>query len=94
MSSFFEGWTAHDIIGTLNRREVIAALLEQEIPPSSFRSWDSIGQMIMSSSDDVKMILHESAIAKKDVEDQHQATLLKCRREARAMVRNVQRHLG
>ena len=82
---FFRGMDGHDIIGTLNRNEVRAALLEQEILPSSFRSWDSIGRMIMSSTDIIKTILHESTIAKKDVEDQHQATVLKRRHEAWAM---------
>lgn len=94
MSSFFDGWTAHDIIGTLNKREVETALLDQKVPPSSFRSWNSVERMILSSSDQVKTILYESAIAKKDVEDQHQAMVSKRRREARAMVRNVRRRLG
>lgn len=90
----FEGWSAHNIIGTLNKAEVEAALLDFKKPASSFRTWDSIEAMIMSSSDDVKTILYQSAIAKKDVEKQHEANVLKRRREARAMVRNVRRRLG
>ena len=50
--------------------------------------------MILSSSDMVKTILHESAIAKKDVKDQHQVMVLKRQCEAQAMVRNVRRCLG
>ena len=94
MASFYEGWSSHDIIGTLNRAEVKAALLDQKLLTLDFRTWNSIDKMIQSSSDMVKTILHESAMAKKDVEDQHRASVLKRRREARAMVRNVRRRLG
>lgn len=90
----FEGWSAHDIIGPLNKTEVRATLLGCEIPPTCFRTWDSIENMIMTSSEAVKMILHQSAIVKQKVEEQHRIEVLKRQREARATVRNVRRRLG
>lgn len=93
-SSFFNGWSAHDIIGSLTRTEVRLALLDHGIRPNCFRTWDAIEAMIMTSSDEVKSVLYQSAIAKSNIEEQHRLTTLKRQREARAVARNVRRRLG
>lgn len=90
----FNGWSAHDIIGSLNKKEVRAALLDFGLNPKCFRTWDSIEKLILTSSDTIKTTLHQSAIAKGNIEEQHRMEVLKCRLEARAMVRNVRRRLG
>jgi hypothetical protein len=36
MSSLFDGWSAYDIVGPLNKKEVRAALLDYEIEKSCF----------------------------------------------------------
>ena len=94
MLSYFDGWSAHDIIGPLNKKEVRTALLDYEIEKSSFRSWDSVERMILRSSDEVKEVLFQCGQAKKRVEDEHRICGLKRRREARMMSRNVRRRLG
>ena len=71
MSSVFEGWTAVDIVGPLNRSEVRRALLNFQIPKSCFRTWDAIEEMILSSSDEIKGVLYESALVKRKVEEEH-----------------------
>lgn len=94
MTSSFAGWSAHQIIGTLNRNEVRAALLEFKMEKSSFRTWDTIEKMILESSDDVKRVLYECGVTKANVERQHQISGLKQHREAMAMARNIRRHIG
>ena len=94
MSSFFEGWSAHDIIGPLNRKEVRAVLVGLEVGRVSFRTWNDIGKTILNSDDDVKVALFETGIAKWNVEEEHRLIGLKRRREAKAMSRNVRRHIG
>lgn len=42
MSSSFNNWSAHDIVGPINKREVCAALLDYEINKFCFRTWDTI----------------------------------------------------
>jgi hypothetical protein len=54
MISFFDNWSAHDIIGPLNKREVCAALLDFEIERKYFRTWDTIEEMVVNSTDEVK----------------------------------------
>ena len=96
MASMFtsNGWTAHDIVGPLNKKEVRAALLDYEIERSSFRTWDSIEEMVLTSSDEVKNVLYESGLAKKKVEEEAEKVARKRRAEARAMSRNVRRRIG
>lgn len=94
MTSPFAGWSAHEIIGPLNRREVRAALLEYNIERSCFRTWNTIEEMVLKSGDDVKTTLYESGLAKANVEKQHQLIGVKRHREAMAMARNVRRHIG
>ena len=65
----FEGWTAYDIIGFLNKAEVRLALLDFDLEKSCFRSWNSIENMILNTSDDVKDALYQSALAKKKIEE-------------------------
>jgi hypothetical protein len=93
MPSCYDGWTAHDIIGPLNKREVRAALLDFEIQKSNFRNWDSVERMVLGSSDDVKNVLFRCGEAKRKVEDEHRICMLKRRRESRMMSRNVRRRL-
>lgn len=90
----FAGWSAHEIIGPLNQREVRTALLEYNIERSCFRSWNTIEQMVLKSGDDVKRVLYESGVTKANIEKQHQVIGLKQHREAMAMVQNVCRHIG
>ena len=94
MASFFKGWTAHDIVGPLNKSEVRAALLDCDIEKRWFRTWDLIEQMILAASEEVKNIVYQSALAKKKIEEQHQKVVLKRKREDCAMARNVRRRLG
>ena len=93
MSSIFNNWSAHDIVGPLNKSEVRAALLDYPIERSCFRTWDSIESMILSSSDEVKSILYQSGVAKARVEEEHRVLVHKRHREAETMSRNVRRHL-
>ena len=65
---YFDGWTAYDIIGPLNKREVRAVLLDFEIQKSNFRDWDSVERMILGSSDEVKNVLFRCGEAKRNVE--------------------------
>ena len=94
MSSFFAGWSAYDIVGPLNKREVRGALLDFDIEKKWFRSWDSIEDMILNASDDVKNALYQSAMVKKKVEERHRMDVLKRRLDYQTMVRNVRRRLG
>jgi hypothetical protein len=93
MASIFNNWSAHDIVGPLNKREVRAALLDYAIERSCFRTWDSIEKMILSSSDEVKSVLHQSGVAKARVEEEHQIVIHKRHREAEISSRNVRRRL-
>ena len=94
MSYDFTGWSAYDIVGPLNKREVHSALLDFEIEKSCFRTWDSIEAMLMRSCDVVKGVVYESSMAKRKVEEQHRLAVLKRKREEQSMVRNVRRRLG
>ena len=94
MSLSFIGWSAYDIVGPLNKREVQAVLLDYGIEKKWFRSWDSIEEMIMRSSHEVKTVLYESSMAKKKVEEQRRIAELKRKRESETMARNVCRQLG
>ena len=89
MTSFFHGWSAYDIVGPLNKAEIRAALLDYQIERSCFRTWDSIEDMILSSSDEIKRIVYESAVTKKNVEEQQRLTSRKRHREIRNMERNT-----
>ena len=71
MSSFFAGWSAHDIIGLLNLKEVHAVLVELEVGRVSLWTWDDIRETILNSDDDVKAALFECSIAKWNMEEQH-----------------------
>lgn len=94
MTSPFAGWTAHQIVGPLNKKEVDAALVEFKIERSSFRTWNTIEQMIMSRGDNVKGTLYKCGVAKANVEKQQELIGIKRRQEAKAMARNVHRHLS
>lgn len=94
MSSAFYGWSAHDIVGPLTKGEIRSALLEFEIEKSSFRTWDSIEDMILRSSDEVKVVLYESGMAKKKIDEQHRIAVIKRKREEETITRNVRRRLG
>ena len=94
MTSFFHGWSAYDIVGPLNKAEIRAALLDYQIERSCFRTWDSIEDMILKSSDEVKRVVYESAITKKNVEEQHRIASCKRHREVQNMQRNTRRRLG
>jgi hypothetical protein len=94
MMSFFDGWTAHAIVGPLNKKEVRTALLDYGIERLCFRTWDTIEQMILNSSDEVKKILYESGVSKRIVEEQHRSATLKRRREERSMRRIVRQRIG
>ena len=94
MSSFFQGWSAYDIVGPLNKAEIRAALLDFQIERSCFRTWDSIEDMILSSSDEVKRVVYESAVTKKNVEDQHRLAVCKRHLENQTMERNTRHRLG
>ena len=94
MSSFFDGWTAYDIVGCLSKREVQSVLLDYSIEKRWFRSWDTIEEMILRSPDDVKNVVYQSAIAKKKIEDEHRRELERRRIESQRLARNVRRHIG
>ena len=89
MASFFAGWSPSDIVGSLNRSEVRAALLDHDIAKGSFRSWNSIEQMILEASDDVKNILYQSVLVKGKIKEQHHISKLKRKLEQQMMLRNV-----
>ena len=94
MTSSFHGWSAHEIVGSLNKKEVRVALLDYEIDRSCFRTWDSIERMILESSDDVKETLYRCGLAKGKVEEEHRMMIRKRRREELQMSRNVRRRSG
>jgi hypothetical protein len=94
MAANFDGWSAHDIVGPLNRKEIRTALLDYEIEKKNFKTWDAIERMILNSSEEVKFVLFRCGEAKKNVEEQHRLTTLKRRRENRMTIRNVRRRLG
>lgn len=94
MLSIFNGWSAHDIVGPMNKQEVRASLLEYGIEKSCFRTWDAIERMVLESSDEIKAVLYQSGEAKKRVEEQQRIIAVKRRREAQIMSRNVRRRLG
>lgn len=94
MTLTFDGWSAHEIVGSLNKKEVRAALLDYGIERSCFRTWDTIEEMILSSTDEVKEVLYRSGVAKGNVEEEHRNVMRKRRREALEMSRNVRRRLG
>ena len=54
----FNSWSAYDIVGTLKKSEVCAALLDYSIERSCFRTWDFIEDILMNSSDDVKSAMY------------------------------------
>jgi hypothetical protein len=94
MDSKFKDWTAYDIVGPLNKREVRAAVLDFEIKKGCFRTWDTIERMLGKCSDEVKTVIYESAMSKKAVEESHRIDVLKRRREAVTFERNVRRRIG
>ena len=94
MSSSFNGFSAYDIVGSLNKREVRALLLDYDIERGCFRTWDTIEEMILASSDEVKNVVYQSALAKRKVEEQHRMENLKRKREEELTARNVRRRLG
>ena len=94
MSSPFNGWTAHEIIGPLNRSEVRAALLDYGIQRNCFRTWNAIERLVLESSDEVKNILYQCGMTKARVEEQHRLAVAKRHREDLTMTRNVRRRLG
>ena len=93
-TSSFNGWSAYDIVGSLNKKEVRAILLDYDIERSCFRTWDTIEEMILASSDEVKSVVYESALAKGRIEEEHRIEVLKRKREEKKMARNVCRRLG
>ena len=93
-TSSFNGWSAYDIVGSLNKKEVRAILLDYDIERSCFRTWDTIEEMILASSDEVKSVVYESALAKGRIEEEHRIEVLKRKREEKKMARNVRRRLG
>jgi hypothetical protein len=92
--SSFENLTAYDIVGPLNKAEVKAALLDYGFERKRFRTWDSIEDLVLTSSDEVKNVLYQSAVAKKDVEEQHRIEFRKRHLEDQQIQRNVRRHIG
>ena len=94
MTSIFNGWSAYDIVGSLNKKEIRALLLDYDIERGSFRTWDAIEDMILASSDEVKNVVYQSALAKRKVEEQHWIEILKRKREEELQARNVRRRLG
>ena len=91
MESSFENWSAHDIVGPLNRAEIRSALLDFKIEKKCFRTWNSIEEMILSSSDAVKRVVYESSLVKRKIEEQHRQDIVKRKREDQALARNVRR---
>lgn len=94
MGSSFENWSAYDIAGPLNKAEIRSALLDFEIERKCFRTWRSIEEMILSSSDMVKRVVYESSLAKRKIEEEHRQRVVKRKREHQALARNVRRRLG
>jgi hypothetical protein len=94
MSSAFYGWSAYDIVGLLTKKEIRSALLDFQIEKSCFRTWDSIEDMILTSSDEVKAVVYESAMAKKKIDEQHRIAVLKRKLEDQTIARIVRRRLG
>lgn len=94
MTLIFNGWSAYNIMGSLNKKEVCAILLDYDIKRSCFRTWDTIEDMILASSDEVKSVVYESALVKRKVEEEHRVEVLKCKHEEKQMVRNVHWWLG
>ena len=94
MTSIFNGWSAHEIVGPLNKAEVRKALLDYDVEKSSFRTWDSIEKMVLGSSDEIKEALYQSGMTKKKIEDEHRIETLKRRQEAQRIERNVRRRIG
>ena len=90
----FEGWSAYDIVGPLNKREVRAALLDFRIERVAFRTWDSIETMLLSSSDEVKDAVYRCSLVKRKVEEEHRQAGIKHKREEDVRSRNVRRRLG
>ena len=90
----FDGWSAHNIVGPLNRSEVRNALVDHGIQRNCFRSWASIEHMILESSDEIKDILYQCGLTKARVEEQHRIMVAKRRREDLFLRRNVRRRLG
>lgn len=94
MSSSFDGWSAHDIVGPLNRSEVRGALLDHGIQRNCFRTWNTIERMVLESSDEIKNILYQCGLTKARVEEQHRLVVAKRRREDLLIARNVRRRIG
>ena len=94
MPSFFDGWSAVDIVGSLNKREVRALLLDFGIEKSCFRSWDAIEEMILGASDEVKDVVYQSAKTKENIEERHRLEMRKRRLETQVMMRNIRRRIG
>jgi hypothetical protein len=92
--SSFENWAAYDIVGPLSKAEVKAALLDYGFERKRFRTWDSIEELVLTGSDEVKNVLYQSAVAKRNVEEQHCIELHKRRLEDQKMQRNVRRRIG
>jgi hypothetical protein len=94
MASFFNNWTAHEIIGPLNKREVRSALLDHGFERKCFRTWDLIEEVVLNSTDEVKEILYQAGLTKNRVEEQERRASLKRKRESMMMQRNIRRRLG
>ena len=94
MSSPFQGWSAHEIVGPLNRSEVRAALLDHGIQRNCFRTWNTIERMVLESSDEIKTILYQCGLTKAKLEEQHRLMVAKRHREDLMMTRNIRRRLG
>jgi hypothetical protein len=94
MPSKFQQWSAHDIVGPLNKAEIRAALLDYRMERSLFRTWDSIERLILGCSDEIKQVLYQCGVAKAKIEEERRVAGRKRRRDAQTMARNVRRHLG
>jgi hypothetical protein len=94
MTSKFQGWTAHEIVGCLTKKEVRAALLDYEIERAHFRTWDTIEEMIYKCSDEIKEVLYRTGVAKGNIEEEHRAVMRKRKREEVERRRNVRRRTG
>jgi hypothetical protein len=69
-------------------------LLEYPIERSCFRTWDTIEEMILKSSDEIKDVVYRSGVAKAKIEEEHHNMVLKRKRENQVMRRNVWRRIG
>jgi hypothetical protein len=94
MISSFDGWSAYDIVGPLSKAEIRAILLDYGIERKWFRSWNSIEEMLLGSSDEVKRVVYRSAVTKRNVEDAAHYEMKKRKREARKEDRSVHRCIG